>query len=65
MRNRFDFIGPILDYMGALFWIFGFVLAAPLAARLYCARPAAEAGERMDRVDTARTWVYFRILCVV
>jgi len=38
MRNRYEFVAPILDYMGALFWIFGFVLAVPLAAQLYYAR---------------------------
>jgi len=43
MRNRYEFVAPILDYMGALFWIFGFVLAVPLAAQLYYARAAGEA----------------------
>jgi trk system potassium uptake protein TrkH len=30
MRNRFQFLLPILDYLGALLWTSGFVLLAPL-----------------------------------
>jgi trk/ktr system potassium uptake protein len=36
MRNRFQFILPVLDYLGALFWIFGFVLLIPLICRIWC-----------------------------
>jgi trk system potassium uptake protein TrkH len=30
MRNRFIHIKPIFDYLGGLFWIFGFVILTPL-----------------------------------
>ena len=43
MRNRFLFLLAILDYLGALFWIFGFVLLVPLAVLGLHAR--ADVGE--------------------
>ena len=30
MRKRLDYLVPVLGYLGALFWIFGFVLLIPL-----------------------------------
>jgi trk system potassium uptake protein TrkH len=35
MRNRFRFILPVLDYLGALFWIFGFIVLVPLVSGLF------------------------------
>ena len=43
MRNRFQFLLPILDYLGALFWMFGFVLMVPFAAQVYYAHAMGEA----------------------
>ena len=43
MRNRFHFLFPILDYLGALFWIFGFVLFVPLVAQIYYTHATDEA----------------------
>lgn len=34
MRNRFLYLLPILDYLGALLWIFGFVTLIPLVVLL-------------------------------
>jgi hypothetical protein len=30
VRNRFAHLLPVLDYLGALFWIFGLLVLAPL-----------------------------------
>ena len=38
MRHRFLDLAPILDYLGALFWIFGFVMLVPLVVMLLCGR---------------------------
>ena len=35
MRNRFGWLMPILGYLGALFWMFGFVMLAPIGVLLY------------------------------
>ncbi len=37
MRNRWRYFRPILDYLGLLVWIFGLLLLAPLAVRIYYA----------------------------
>lgn len=34
MRNRLAYFLPMLDYLGALFWVFGFVLLVPLVVLL-------------------------------
>ena len=34
MRNRFQFLLPLVDYLGALLWTSGFVLLAPIAVLL-------------------------------
>ena len=38
MRNRFLYLAPILDYLGALFWTFGFVMLVPLVVSLLYVR---------------------------
>lgn len=38
MRNRFLHLWPVLDCLGALFWIFGFVMLAPLVVLVVSAR---------------------------
>ena len=38
MRNRFRYFFPVLEHLGALFWVFGFVMLAPLAVLWICAR---------------------------
>jgi len=42
MRNRFLYLWPILDYLGALFWIFGFVMLAPLGVLVLSSRAGHE-----------------------
>jgi len=42
MRNRFLEFLPILSYLGALFWIFGFVLLVPLVVLLLGVRAGHE-----------------------
>ena len=34
MRNRLLYLRPVIHYLGALFWIFGFVLLVPLCVRI-------------------------------
>jgi hypothetical protein len=34
MRNRFQFLLPVLDYLGALLWSSGFVLLTPIVVLL-------------------------------
>jgi trk system potassium uptake protein TrkH len=38
MRNRFQFLLPVLDYLGALLWTSGFVLLAPVVVLLIYAK---------------------------
>ncbi len=38
MRNRFQFLLPVLDYLGALLWTTGFVLLAPVVVLLIYAK---------------------------
>jgi len=35
LRNRLAYFLPLFDYLGALFWVFGFVLLLPLAVQLH------------------------------
>jgi len=35
VRNRLAYFLPLFDYLGALFWVFGFVLLVPLAVQLH------------------------------
>ena len=38
MRNRLNYFAPVVHHLGALFWIFGFVLLVPLLVLAPCAR---------------------------
>ncbi len=38
MRNRLSHLRPILDYLGALFWIFSFVMLVPLVVLVHSVR---------------------------
>ncbi len=42
MRNRIAYFIPMLDYLGALFWVFGFVMLAPIAILLIYAGQARD-----------------------
>ena len=42
MRNRFSFLPPVFNYLGALCWIFGFVIAFPILAQIHFARRVGE-----------------------
>jgi len=38
MRNRLAYFLPVLDYLGALFWVFGILILTPLAVQIAYAR---------------------------
>jgi len=58
MRNRFLYLRPILGYLGALFWIFGFVLLVPLVVlALYVGSDYGEVSPLDYLVPAALAWL--------
>ena len=43
MRNKFRFLGPVLDYLGALYWVLGVLLLAPVALAIFYAKTTGKA----------------------